>query len=275
MALLQENRLLDANGRVADTFERNWTMPVTLGGDCLGTLVIVPVTRQTARSVPLAPAASECSESFRRILAAAPSLQQEVRTAERLADLPVPVLLQGETGVGKERFARAIHDSGGRATGPFVAINRGSLSRELLASELFGYVDGAFTGARRGGMKGKIEAADGGTLFLDEIGELPLDMQPHLLRVLQENEIYRLGEGLSLDDALRGRIRAAIRANASPRHVPARILQVEDIPRTRSGKITELAVRRMIHGEDPGNREALANPEALEQFRDRPELDDD
>ncbi|HYW92018.1 MAG TPA: acetoacetate--CoA ligase [Gammaproteobacteria bacterium] len=85
----------------------------------------------------------------------------------------------------------------------------------------------------------------------------------------------RLREGLSLDDALRGRIRAAIRANASPRHVPARILQVEDIPRTRSGKITELAVRRMIHGEDPGNREALANPEALEQFRDRPELDDD
>ncbi|HYW03771.1 MAG TPA: acetoacetate--CoA ligase [Gammaproteobacteria bacterium] len=85
----------------------------------------------------------------------------------------------------------------------------------------------------------------------------------------------RLREGLTLDDALRGRIRAAIRENASPRHVPARILQVDDIPRTRSGKITELAVRRIIHGEDIGNREALANPEALEQFRHRPELDHD
>jgi transcriptional regulator with PAS, ATPase and Fis domain len=105
--------------------------------------------------------------------------------------LPTPVLLLGETGVGKEEFARGIHGSGG---GPYVALNCGGLSRELLASELFGYADGAFTGARKGGMIGKIEAANGGTLFLDEIGEMPMDMQPNLLRVLEQGEIYRLGE---------------------------------------------------------------------------------
>ncbi|MDH4017299.1 MAG: acetoacetate--CoA ligase, partial [Actinomycetota bacterium] len=82
----------------------------------------------------------------------------------------------------------------------------------------------------------------------------------------------RLREGLSLDDALRDRIRGIIRKNASPRHVPARVAQVEDIPRTRSGKITELAVRDVVHGRAVKNVEALANPEALEQFRDRDEL---
>ena len=102
-----------------------------------------------------------------------------------------PVLLLGETGVGKEEFARGIHGASG---GPYVALNCGGLSRELLASELFGYAEGAFTGARKGGMAGKIEAASGGTLFLDEIGEMPADMQPNLLRVLEQGEIYRLGE---------------------------------------------------------------------------------
>src|SRR2546430_2935919 len=77
--------------------------------------------------------------------------------------------------------------------GPFVALNCGGLPRDLIASELFGYVDGAFTGARRSGMVGKIEAAQGGTLFLDEIGEMPLDLQPYLLRVLEGGEVYPLG----------------------------------------------------------------------------------
>ncbi len=82
----------------------------------------------------------------------------------------------------------------------------------------------------------------------------------------------RLREGLGLDEAVEQRIRSAIRKGASPRHVPARIVQVDDIPRTRSGKITELAVRDVVHGRPVKNVEALANPEALEQFRDRPEL---
>jgi transcriptional regulator with PAS, ATPase and Fis domain len=103
------------------------------------------------------------------------------------------VLLQGETGVGKEIFARAIHENRQRTNGPFVAVNCGGLPRDILASELFGYVDGAFTGAKRSGMIGKIEAARGGTLFLDEIGEMPLELQPYLLRVLEGGELYPLG----------------------------------------------------------------------------------
>ena len=95
-----------------------------------------------------------------------PTMLQVIAKARQLARSRTPVLLQGETGVGKEEFARGVH---GSCAGPYIALNCGGLSRELLASELFGYADGAFTGARKGGMAGKIEAAHGGTLFLDEI----------------------------------------------------------------------------------------------------------
>lgn len=104
------------------------------------------------------------------------------------------MLLLGERGVGKELFARALHEESPAGQGPFVAINCGAVSKDLLPSDLFGYVDGAFTGARRGGKQGMFEAADGGTLFMDEICELPLELQPQLLRVLQEREVVRLGD---------------------------------------------------------------------------------
>ena len=131
------------------------------------------------------------ADAFARLITADPQLLDAIAKARQLARGRTPVLLLGETGVGKEEFARGIH---GASSGPYVALNCGGLSRELLASELFGYAEGAFTGARKGGMAGKIEAASGGTLFLDEIGEMPADMQPNLLRVLEQGEIYRLGE---------------------------------------------------------------------------------
>lgn len=127
------------------------------------------------------------------MVGASGGLQNAVHKARLLANVDAAVLLLGETGVGKEVFARAIHEGGCRASGPFVALNCGGLPRELLASELFGYVDGAFTGARRSGMVGKLEAADGGTLFLDELAEMPLDLQPYLLRVLEGGEVYPVG----------------------------------------------------------------------------------
>ena len=111
-----------------------------------------------------------------------------------VAPARAPILLLGETGVGKELVARALHAAGNDSAGPFVALNCAGLSRDLLASELFGYADGAFTGARKGGAAGKIEAAHGGTLFLDEIGEMPIELQGHLLRALEQGEIYRVGD---------------------------------------------------------------------------------
>ncbi|MGG3739231.1 sigma-54-dependent Fis family transcriptional regulator [Aeribacillus pallidus] len=105
----------------------------------------------------------------------------------------VPILLLGESGTGKEKIAKAIHKSSQRRDEPFLAINCGAIPKELIGSELFGYEGGTFTGGRKEGKKGKFEEANGGTLFLDEIGEMPLDLQVHLLRVLQEKEITRLG----------------------------------------------------------------------------------
>ena len=103
------------------------------------------------------------------------------------------ILITGESGTGKELFARAIHEESHRKNGPFIAINCGAIPEMLLESELFGYEEGAFTGARRGGKPGKFELADGGTIFLDEIGDMPMHLQVKLLRVLQEVKIERIG----------------------------------------------------------------------------------
>ena len=172
----------------------DWVHAIQADGEALGTLVRIPPPARAGRSLALRSGAAEPEVGFARVIGQSPALAEALRKARQLAGSRVPVLLQGETGVGKEAFAQGIHYSGIGRDGPFVAINCGSLSRDLLASELFGYAEGAFTGARRGGMKGKIEVAQGGTLFLDEIGEMPLELQSHLLRVLEEGEIYRLGE---------------------------------------------------------------------------------
>jgi DNA-binding NtrC family response regulator len=110
----------------------------------------------------------------------------------RLAGSPLPVLVLGPTGAGKELVARAIHEKSGKADGPFLAVNCGALSESLIEGELFGYVKGAFTGAATD-KKGVFEEADGGTLFLDEVGELPLELQPKLLRVLETLSVRRVG----------------------------------------------------------------------------------
>jgi len=122
-----------------------------------------------------------------------PGLQQAIDRARRILGRDIPIMIHGESGAGKEMFAKAFHNSGPRADGPFVALNCASIPESLIESELFGYQGGAFTGARKEGSPGKIQQAHGGTLFLDEIGDMPVSMQARLLRVLQERAVTPLG----------------------------------------------------------------------------------
>ena len=122
-----------------------------------------------------------------------PQLQQSIERARRILGRDIPLLIQGESGAGKEMFAQAFHASGPRRDAPFVALNCAAIPETLIESELFGYQGGAFTGARKEGAPGKIQQANGGTLFLDEIGDMPLSLQARLLRVLQERMITPLG----------------------------------------------------------------------------------
>lgn len=135
---------------------------------------------------------------FTDIIGQSPTLLSTLEIARIAANNQSNVLIQGESGTGKEVFAQAIHNESNRRNGPFVAINCGAIPRELIGSELFGYADGAFTGARRGGRMGKFEMASGGTLFLDEIGDMPLEQQVVLLRVLQDKLVTRVGDNKAI-----------------------------------------------------------------------------
>ncbi|SMQ81486.1 PAS domain S-box-containing protein [Bacillus sp. OV166] len=132
-------------------------------------------------------------DPFNKIKGKNASIQQIIHDTKKVAKTGATILISGESGVGKELFAQAIHEESSRSEKPFIPINCGAIPNALFESELFGYEAGAYTGASKGGKPGKLELAEGGTLFLDEVGELPLDMQVKLLRALQEKEIYRIG----------------------------------------------------------------------------------
>lgn len=131
--------------------------------------------------------------TFQSIVGVGEAIQGLKREALKAAGTDFPILITGESGTGKEMFAHAIHGTSPRKLGPFIRINCAAIPRELLESELFGYEKGAFTGANPQGKPGKLELANGGTVFLDEIGDMPLEMQPKLLRVLEEKEIEHIG----------------------------------------------------------------------------------
>ncbi len=132
--------------------------------------------------------------TFADILGDSPAIKAAIASARDFASVTSNILIIGDTGTGKEMFAQSIHSQSARRDAPFVAINCAALSKALLESELFGYVEGAFTGAAKGGKPGIFEIAHTGTIFLDEISEIPLDLQGRLLRVLQERQIMRLGD---------------------------------------------------------------------------------
>ncbi len=134
--------------------------------------------------------------NFGRIVGTSQALRRMLKRVEAVAETPASVLLQGESGVGKELVARAIHNRSPRADGPLVKVNCASIPKELFESEFFGHVKGAFTGAHRDRI-GRFQLADGGTIFLDEVGEIPMELQGKLLRVLQESEFERVGDDVT------------------------------------------------------------------------------
>lgn len=137
--------------------------------------------------------------SFDDIITQSSLIKHFKTRAQSFAQTDLPVLITGESGVGKELFAHAIHNSSKRMSKPFISINCAAIPETLLESELFGYEGGSFTGANKSGKVGKFELAQGGTIFLDEIGDLPINMQSKLLRALQENQIEKIGSNKSID----------------------------------------------------------------------------
>jgi transcriptional regulator with PAS, ATPase and Fis domain len=145
------------------------------------------------RHTPVQVTSTSASFTFDDIIHESQPMAEAIAVGQMAAENSLSVLITGESGTGKELFAHAIHLASSRRQAPFVVIDCASIPGNLVASELFGYMEGAFTGSRKGGMPGKFELAYGGTIFLDELGELPLDIQPQFLRVLQNREVRRLG----------------------------------------------------------------------------------
>ncbi|MDD5006981.1 MAG: sigma 54-interacting transcriptional regulator [Syntrophorhabdaceae bacterium] len=174
-------------------------IPIIDREEFVGTVFTVrPVDKERSRELKVGqPQASGlmAKSTFADIISSNNSIMIEViEKARRIAATDETVLITGETGTGKELFAQGIHNASSRKDNAFVAVNCAAIPPSLIESELFGYAEGAFTGARRGGRQGMFELAKGGTIFLDEIGELPKDAQSHLLRVIQEKEIMRVGD---------------------------------------------------------------------------------
>lgn len=233
----------------------------------------------------------EQGDAFSVIVGSSPAILRAKELARRVAHSDSTVLLQGESGTGKELFAKAIHQASQRSTQPFVSINCAAIPEHLLESELFGYEEGSFTGARKGGKPGLFEIAGKGTLFLDEIGDLPIHLQGKLLRVLQEKELQRVG-GTGKVIPVEARIIAAThlelqervaqglfrmdlyyRLHVIPIHLPSLRDRREDILTLANGCLAECAARLgksiegfsqetqtlLFHHDWPGNVRELAN----------------
>ncbi|WP_025727781.1 transporter substrate-binding protein [Heyndrickxia ginsengihumi] len=205
--------------------------------------------------------------SFQHIIGMEKGFLETVHIAKTAAVTDANVLIIGESGTGKELFANAIHNESARCKKPFIAINCGAIPKELIHSELFGYVDGAFTGSKKGGKKGLFAEANGGTIFLDEIGEMPLDLQVNLLRVLQEREINPIGASkpipidVRIIAATNKNLRDEIAYNGSFRsdlYYRLNVFQIELLPlRQRQADIPELVfhvLKKLNHKNNTNKR---------------------
>jgi PAS domain S-box-containing protein len=246
--------------------------------------------------------------TFDKIIGSSQGMRDALDFARKVADSRSTVLLSGETGTGKEIFAQSIHNASSRRDEAFVVLNCGAIPRTLIESELFGYVDGAFTGAKRGGQPGKFEIADGGSIFLDEIGEMPFDMQTRLLRVIEEGTVTRVGDSRDIpvdvriiaatnkelsEEVERGNFRRDLfyRLNVLPIRLPPLRERREDIPLLLDFYMAKISkklnrkpmtmtpdyLERLTRLDWPGNVrelenmiELIINSERLPRLEDRP-----
>lgn len=203
-------------------------------------------------------------------------LRLALQRARKARGHDIPVLIEGETGTGKELLAKAIHESGQRRQGAFVAINCASIPEGLIESELFGHEEGAFTGARRRGAVGRIQQAHGGTLFLDEVGEMPLPLQARLLRVIQEREIVPLGSNkrievdIAIIAATNQRLRERVQQGLFREDLYYRLNGLRlSLPPLRERTDLPALIERILH-DDLGRKDVVLQPEVLDLMRRHP-----
>ncbi|ENJ9654054.1 sigma 54-interacting transcriptional regulator [Clostridium botulinum] len=228
--------------------------------------------------------------TFDKIIGESKKLLSIIDYSKKIADSRSTILITGDSGTGKEVFAQSIHNYSDRKDKPFIAVNCGAIPRNLIESELFGYEEGAFTGAKRGGYRGKFENSHGGTIFLDEIGEMPLDMQIKLLRVIEEGVINRIGSSKQIpvnsriiaatnkdlrEEVGKGNFRKDLfyRINVLPVYLPSLKERREDIPllidyfmnktskhlNKRKVEIAPAYMERLMNYHWPGNIRELEN----------------
>jgi transcriptional regulator of acetoin/glycerol metabolism len=234
------------------------------------------VRTPAAMPTPAAPAQAKTARrlsGLRYLNTGDPQLKQVIDKVNKVLGHDVPILVMGETGTGKELLAQAIHNDSPRAQGPFVAVNCASIPETLIESELFGYEEGAFTGARKKGAVGKILQANGGTLFLDEIGDMPYSLQARLLRVLQERMVTPLGSGKSIpvnvelicatNHNLRQRIAAGLFREDLYYRLNGLVVK---LPPLRDRTDLECVVMKILAAEAEGGRHRISD-EVLRLFR--------
>ncbi|WP_232429524.1 sigma-54-dependent Fis family transcriptional regulator [Noviherbaspirillum autotrophicum] len=231
--------------------------------------------KTAAHSTPPRPnaEASRQLSSLRYLNTGDPQMSAIIAKLTKIKHSDIPILIAGETGTGKELLAQAIHKDSPRAGAPFVAVNCASLPETLIESELFGYEDGAFTGARKNGNIGRIRQANGGTLFLDEIGDMPLNLQARLLRVLQERTVMPLGGGkpvpvnVALICATHRNLRDMIAKGAFREDLYYRLNGlVVKLPPLRERTDLDVVIKKMLYAEEQSRRYSVASC-VMQQFK--------
>ena len=255
----------------ADVFGRVWP------GTAISPVTFLPIITPASKAKSSQPSAAEKLALLNELELGDSKMQTLITKALKVVGHDIPIMIEGESGTGKELLARALHLAGPRKNGPFVPVNCASIPEGLIESELFGYQEGAFTGAKRKGHIGKIREADKGTLFLDEIGEMPLQLQALLLRVLQDQMVSPLGGigsvqvELSVICATNRRVRDAVTAGTFREDLYYRLNGLLlTLPRLREREDRVLLSRKILGDLVGADRPVTISPEVLTIFESHP-----